>query len=177
MNIIWKRLEELNALLDELFLYTRIQSSALPLECERVAALPPLREALAEFYPRLEAAGVESVLCFEREDVAVWADPYVLGRVYRNLIANALRYGDGGLTISGWDSMICFSNRPCPAFMPDLEQLFERFYQESSAQSRGGGGLGLAIVRELLERMGGKASAQNTGRELQISLQFSTVEN
>ena len=56
-GIIRKRLEELEELLEELFLYTRLQSGSLPLDCGVIEALPPLWDALAEFYPQFEAAG------------------------------------------------------------------------------------------------------------------------
>ena len=163
LGIVGKRLEELEELLEELFLYTRLQGGSLPLECGKIAALPPLWDALAEFYPQLTAAGVEPELEFEREDVAVWASPEALGRVYRNLIANALRHGGGGLAVSGRDGEICFSNQLPPGPRPDPAHLFERFYQSSPARGKGGDGLGLSIVRELMERMGGQGSAQIVG--------------
>ena len=111
-GIIRKRLEELEELLEELFLYTRLQSGSLPLKCGVIAALPPLWDALAEFYPQFEAAGVT----------------------------------------------------------PELR--FDRFYQSNPARAKGGAGLGLSIVRELMERMGGQASAQITGDILEIKLSF-----
>ena len=176
LDIVRERLEKLEELLEELFLYTRLQGGSLPLECETTAALPPLWDALAEFYPQLEAAGVEPKLRFDREDMTVWASPEALGRVYRNLIANALRHGGGGLTISGQDQTICFSNELPPGPRPDPERLFDRFYQSSPDRAAGGAGLGLSIVRELMERMGGQASAQIMGNELQISLRLSASE-
>ncbi len=176
LDIVRERLEKLEELLEELFLYTRLQGGSLPLKCETTAALPPLWDALAEFYPQLEAAGVEPKLRFDREDMTVWASPEALGRVYRNLIANALRHGGGGLTISGQDQTICFSNELPPGPNPDPERLFDRFYQSSPDQAAGGAGLGLSIVRELMERMGGQASAQIMGNELQISLRLSASE-
>ena len=176
LDIVRERLEKLEELLEELFLYTRLQGGSLPLECETTAALPPLWDALAEFYPQLEAAGVEPKLRFDREDMTVWASPEALGRVYRNLIANALRHGGGGLTISGQDQTICFSNELPPGPNPDPERLFDRFYQSSPDRAAGGAGLGLSIVRELMERMGGQASAQIMGNELQISLRLSAPE-
>ena len=176
LDIVRERLEKLEELLEELFLYTRLQGGSLPLECETTAALPPLWDALAEFYPQLEAAGVEPKLRFDREDMTVWASPEALGRVYRNLIANALRHGGGGLTISGQDQTICFSNELPPGPRPDPERLFDRFYQSSPDRAAGGAGLGLSIVRELMERMGGQASAQIMGNELQISLRLSAME-
>ncbi len=171
-GIIRKRLEELEELLEELFLYTRLQSGSLPLECGNMPALPLLWDALAEFYPQLTAAGVEPELLFDREDMTVWASPEALGRVYRNLIANALRHGGGGLTVSGGDGAICFSNELPPGSRPDPEHLFDRFYQSSPARGKGGAGLGLSIVRELMERMDGQVSAQVTGDTLEIKLSF-----
>ena len=99
--IVKKRLEELDRLLDELFLYTRLLNASIPLECGETAALPPLWEALAELYPQLEAAGIAPELHFDQEDMKIRADPAALGRVYRNLILNALRHGGGGLASSG----------------------------------------------------------------------------
>ena len=172
LGIVRKRLEELEPLLEELFLYTRLQGGALPLECGEMAALPPLWDALAEFYPQLEAAGVEPTLRFDREDLKVWASPEALGRVYRNLIANALRHGGRGLEVSGREGEICFSNELRPGPRPDPEHLFDRFYQSSPAQAKGGAGLGLSIVRELMARMGGRVFAQITGDILEIRLAF-----
>ena len=163
-------------LLDSLFLYTRLQSGSLPLECGQTAALLPLWDALAEFYPQLEAAGVQPELRFEREDMLVWANPDALGRVYRNLIANAIRHGGGGLAVTAQDGEICFSNPLGPGPAPDPAHLFDRFYQGNPARGKSGAGLGLSIVRELMEQMGGRVSAQVAESELYIKLIFSTED-
>lgn len=177
LSIVKKRLEELGDLLDELFLYTRLKSEPRALDCGETAALPPLWEALAEFCPQLEALGIEPKLCVEQEDMRVWANEEALGRVYRNLIANAIRHGGGGLAIVARDGKIGFSNPLGPGPAPDPEQLFDHFYQGSPARGKGGAGLGLAIVRELTERMGGHVSARVTEDELQIWLTFSLGRN
>ena len=174
LGIVKKRLEELEGLLDELFLYTRLQGGSLPLECGEIEALPPLWEALAEFYPQLEEAGIQPELSFERENVRVWASRPALERVYRNLIANALRHGGGGLAVSAQEGAVYFSNPLVPGPEPDADHLFDRFYQSSPARGKGGAGLGLAIVRELMEQMGGRVSAQIADGELEIKLAFST---
>ena len=62
-----------------------------------------------------------------------------------------------------------------PGSAPDPERLFDRFYQSGPARGKGGAGLGLSIVRELMERMGGQASARITGNVLEIKLSFSRV--
>ena len=166
------KLYQLEGLLDDSFLCTRLLGASLPMKCASVAALPLLWEELAEFYPQFETAGAAPELQFSREDMTVRGNAEVLGWVYRNLIANALRHGGGGLVISGGDGAICFSNPLGPGPRPDPEHLFDCFYQGSPARGKGGAGLGLAIVRELMERMGAQASAGITGNTLEIKLTF-----
>lgn len=177
LGIVQKRLTELDGLLDELFLYTRLLNDPLPMECRETAVLPPLWDALAEFYPQLDAAGIQPELKFDRENMEVWASQSALGRVYRNLIANAIRHGGGGLTVSAQAGEICFSNPLGDNPAPDPSHLFDRFYRSSPARGKGGAGLGLAIVRELMERMDGQVSAQIMGDKLQIKLVFSSHLN
>ncbi len=172
LDIVQKRLTELDRLLDELFLYTRLANEPLTPACGEIAVLPPLEAALAEFYPQLEAAGITPELRFDREDQTVWASAETLGRVYRNLIANAIRHGGGGLSVIIGEGEIVFCNPLGPGPAPDPKRLFDRFYRSSPAREKGGAGLGLAIVRELVEWMGGEASAEIEGDELRIKLTF-----
>ncbi|MCI9037921.1 MAG: HAMP domain-containing histidine kinase [Oscillospiraceae bacterium] len=172
LGIVKRRLEEMDGLLEELFLYTRLLGGALPLACGKTEALPPLWDALAECYPQLETAGIQPELRFAAEAMPVWASPEALGRIYRNLVVNALRHGGGGLTVSAKDGGVCFSNPLGPGPRPDPDHLFDRFYQSSPARGKGGAGLGLSIVRELMEQMGGRVSAQIVGDTLQILLVF-----
>ena len=74
----------------------------------------------------------------------------------------------------GQDGEICFSNPLGPGPAPDPAHLFDRFYQSSPARGKGGAGLGLSIVRELMEQMGGRVSAQAADNKLHIKLRFST---
>ncbi|MCI8679962.1 MAG: HAMP domain-containing histidine kinase [Oscillospiraceae bacterium] len=171
LPIVRRRLEDLEELLGELFLYTRLLNDPAPMECGLTAALPPLWEALAELCPQLEAAGITPEL--PTGDLSVWASAPALGRVYRNLIVNALRHGGGGLAISTGEGEIRFSNPLGPGPAPDPARLFDRFYQSSPARGAGGAGLGLSIVRELMERMGGRASARIGEGKLEICLTFS----
>lgn len=103
------KLYQLEGLLDDSFLCTRLLGASLPMKCASVAALPPLWEALAEFYPQFETAGAAPELQFSREDMTVRGNAEVLGWVYRNLIANALRHGGGGLTVNAGDGAVNFS--------------------------------------------------------------------
>jgi len=171
-GIIENRLRELEELLDQLFLYTRFINAAVPLPCERTAALLPLWNVLAELYPQLDAAGVQPELSYDCEEMQVWANAEALNRIYRNLILNALRHGGGALTIAAHADTVTFSNLLGDGPRPDAEHLFDRFYQAGSARSQGGAGLGLSIVRELMEQMYGSAAARLTDDRLSITLTF-----
>ena len=72
--------------------------------------------------------------------------------------------------------MTASMSSPPPGPRPDPEHLFDRFYQSSPARAKGGAGLGLSIVRKLMERMGGQVSAQITGNMLEIRLSFRTCK-
>lgn len=176
-GIVKKRLQELDILLEELFLYTRLLNGSAVPECEETAAFPPLCEVLAEFYPQLEAAGIQPELRFETEELRVWANRTALERIYRNLITNALRHGAGGLIISARGGEICFSNPLGAGPAPDPARLFDRFYQSRAAREKGGAGLGLSIVRELMEQMQGGVCARIEDGMLQICLSFSGRAN
>lgn len=69
--IVKARLGELDVLLDELFLYTRLLNDHTPLECRDTETLPPLWYMLAEFYPQLEKTSIQPELRFDQENMTV----------------------------------------------------------------------------------------------------------
>jgi two-component system sensor histidine kinase BaeS len=92
----------------------------------------------------------------------VRADPLRLGQIMRNLLANAAQYNprvviraeNGNAIVSVIDSG--------PGIPPDeLEHIFERFYRLDESRTQKGAGLGLAIVRRLVELHGGRVWAEN----------------
>jgi signal transduction histidine kinase len=98
------------------------------------------------------------------------ANPDRLAQVLGNLLQNAVRYtpesGQIGITAERRpdDVLVTVSNSG-PAIPPDdLPRVFERFYRvdKSRDRDRGGAGIGLAIVRQLVETMGGRVGAAST---------------
>lgn len=169
-RIIRQRLEDLETLLDELFFYTRLSGGAFELECQRLQLLPCLGDALAGFYPQFLQAGREPVLSFEEETMEVSADPQQLGRVFRNLISNALAHGKGPLFITQKGRELSFSNQVEEPDQLFPDRLFERFYQRDDARRGKHAGLGLAIAKELTLRMKGHIRAEKKGESLVITL-------
>jgi two-component system phosphate regulon sensor histidine kinase PhoR len=123
---------------------------------------------VVDLSPTIDAKGQRVTIAVTPDACTIDADPAKLHDIVRNLVENAVNYSsdkaevrleaarrDGLVEISVSDSG--------PGIPPaDLTRVFERFYRVDKARSRPGGiGLGLAIVRHLVELHGGRAAAEN----------------
>lgn len=171
LAVVQRRLADLENLLDELFLYTRLSAAdAPPPDCRPTAVYPALCEALAALYPQLEQAGIAPQLDFAGQTMQWNASPELLGRIFRNLIMNAVQHGGGDLCIARAGQSLRFANRVADPQTVDPAHLFDRFWRGDPARRAGGAGLGLAIVRQLAEAMGGQVTAELQGDWLCITL-------
>jgi two-component system sensor histidine kinase BaeS len=97
------------------------------------------------------------------------ADPDRLAQVLANLLSNAVRYTPRGGTVTvraerrPGDVLVAVSNTGEGIPPEDLDRVFERFYrvEKSRDRARGGAGIGLAIVKQLVEQMGGRVGAES----------------
>lgn len=106
----------------------------------------------------------------------VMADPDKLGQVVHNLLQNAWQYTPRGGRVRvlvepspGWTKVI-FANTGDGIDSEDLPFIFERFYRVEKSRSReyGGAGIGLAIVKELMEAHGGQVGAESSSAETHV---------
>ncbi|HET8953179.1 MAG TPA: HAMP domain-containing sensor histidine kinase [Solirubrobacteraceae bacterium] len=142
------------------------------LDLSRLDASVPLRSEPVELGELVRAVAAEFALRADERDVALevvpppgpcWSrgDPDAVARVVRILIDNALRYGPRSEPISvavgcvRERSHVEVADRGPGVHPAEREQIFERFQRGRSASTEAGFGLGLAIGRELAERMGG----------------------
>jgi signal transduction histidine kinase len=106
----------------------------------------------------------------------VYADPEKLAQVVRNLMQNAYQYTISGGTVNiftqlmNQDVQVVFANTGIEVDEEDLPFIFERFYRGEKSRSRehGGAGIGLAIVKELIEAHNGKVGAQIHNNETRV---------
>ncbi len=166
------RLRELGDMLEEMFLYTKLTSAGFEFRPSEIQVLPLLGGCLVGFYRQFEEKGIEPEVVFESEGIRVWADEECLRRIFHNLIQNALVHGRGGIVIRQKERRLIFENLVSDTSRPDTELIFEQFYKADSARGKGSSGLGLFIVKELAEKMGGSVKAEFEGEKLRITLEI-----
>ena len=139
---------------------------ATPLET--IDLVPAVRSAVELARSSFDAKAIRVQLQVP-EQLAARADPDHLAQVLANLLQNASRYTpDGGqVTVAAEarrsDVLVSVSNTGDGIPQRDLPHLFERFYrvEKSRDRARGGAGIGLAIVKQLVEATGGRVGAES----------------
>lgn len=166
------RLKELGDMLEELFLFTKLSDADFEPDMRRLQVLPLLGDCLVGMYLQFEEKGISPEVRFDSEGFRVDADEEYLRRIFHNLIRNALLHGTGNLVITQQEKRLTFENAVSETSRPDTEQIFEQFYKADSARRKGFSGLGLFIVKELMEKMGGGVKAELEQEKLRIILKF-----
>jgi signal transduction histidine kinase len=168
-ELVRREVQRLERLVDDLFALSRAELQQLELHPARVS-LPALTTELTQALEPLARAGSVTLLNeVSKGLIPVRADPQRLEQVLRNLVTNAIRYTpEGGIVrlsarARGDVVTLAVQDTGIGIDAEDLARVFEPFYRADPARSRasGGSGLGLALVRELVERMGGRVRAES----------------
>lgn len=153
----------LQKLIDGLFEYTRLAYGGLEVHRGPISLNNLLRQLAEEFIPILQQANMVEELQLPEKRLQVNADGDLLVRVFDNICANAVRYGQEGgrLTVSlaekDGQAEVRVTNYGPPIPESDLPHIFERLYRvdKSRHEQGGGAGLGLAIAKHIVELHGG----------------------
>lgn len=167
---IRNRAQALKELTEELFRYSLV-TSAQALKIGPVDLVRVLEESLLGFYGAMQERGIQPELTLPEGPVVRELDAGALGRVFANIISNALKYSDGDLSVRmDGDGVITFSNTALGLDAVTAGRLFDRFYTVET--SRSSTGLGLSIAKLLTERMGGSIGVRYEGSRLHIIVRF-----
>src|SRR5258706_5081944 len=164
----------LDRLIRDLFELARLEAGAAPLAREPLDWAALCRNTIERFAPRFRDARLALAWRPGLEEAWIEADGHRIEEVLENLLANALRYVPPGGSVevalgrvSGGESRFALTvGDDGPGLAPEeLPHVFERFYRGAGAQAAGnpddrGSGLGLPIVREIVERHGGRVHAE-----------------
>jgi two-component system, OmpR family, heavy metal sensor histidine kinase CusS len=134
-------------------------------------------EKIAAFYEPLAEEHQTVITCAGEGEIH--ADPMLFGRAVSNLVENALRFTPGGGTIQislaagAEHSQISVKDTGCGIAAEHLSRVFDRFYRIDSSRSSQGSGLGLALVKSIMDLHGGAAVVESeVGRGTTVILTF-----
>ncbi|QLL69224.1 cell wall metabolism sensor histidine kinase WalK [Lactobacillus sp. 3B(2020)] len=172
-HIAYEKSKQMKNLVEDLFEYTKVQQHGAPVNIMTVDLSQLLEQVSASFELEGQKRGIEVTSITEPEPLKISADPEKLGRVFSNLVSNALKYGNGASYIKieahqhGDQVQIQVKNDGTKIPADSLSHLFERFYRVESSRSKatGGTGLGLAIVKSIVDLHHGEVTVTSDDNE------------
>ena len=170
-DMIDRQVSHMVRLIDDLMDVSRITQGKLELRKEQVDLAAIVDKALETSRPLVEAAGHTLNVALPAEPIPLEADPMRLAQVFSNLLNNASKYTAAGgtiwLTATRGDHSVTVTVKDTGIGIPpdQLGSVFEMFSQVDQAQERaqGGLGIGLTLVRRLVEMHGGTVEAASAG--------------
>jgi signal transduction histidine kinase/ActR/RegA family two-component response regulator len=170
-DVIHRQVRQLVRLVDDLLDTSRITSGKIELRPERSDLRAIVSRAIETARPLLDEKRHDFVVALPPEPVVLSVDPVRLAQVIGNLLMNAAKYTEHGGRV--WLSVICTPDEIelsvrdngigiAPEMLP---RVFDLFAQDprSAGGSHGGLGIGLCLVRSLVELSGGKVQAHSDG--------------
>ncbi len=176
MRTIYNKAIDMDRLINELTLYAKIDTNRIPYNFKRINAGEYFHDCIEEIGLELEAEHLGlSYFNYVSDEVLIIADPEQLKRVIDNIIGNSVKYMDkehGLINIRIKDVgdfiQVEIEDNGKGIAQKDLPFIFDRFYRTDASRNSatGGSGIGLSIVKKIIEDHGGKiwaTSKESTG--------------
>jgi CheY-like chemotaxis protein/two-component sensor histidine kinase len=170
-SMMGRQLEQMVRLVDDLLDVSRISQGKLELRRERVPLSAVINSAVESSRPLIDHLGHELTVTLPKQPILVDADLTRLAQVIANLLNNSAKYMDRGGRIrltaerEGSDLLVSVKDTGIGIAADELPRIFQMFSQVDSAleRSQGGLGIGLTLVKRLVEMHGGRIEARSEG--------------
>ena len=183
IRTIYNKSNDMDRLIDELTFYSKIDTNKIPYTFSKINVAQYFRDCVEEVGLDMEARGIElGYFNYVDEDVVIIADAEQMKRVMNNIISNSVKYLDkkkGIINIRIKDVgdfiQVEIEDNGKGIAAKDLPNIFDRFYRTDSSRNsaQGGSGIGLSIVRKIVEDHGGRiwaTSKEGIGTEIHFVL-------
>lgn len=165
IRTIYNKANDMDRLINELTVYSGIDSNRIPYHFHRINVAEYFGDCIEEVGLDLESKNIElDYSNLVSPDTMIIADPEQMKRVINNVIGNSLKYMDkpkGKIDIRLLDELdsvrVELEDNGKGIAAKDLPKIFERFYRTDASRnsSQGGSGIGLSIVKKIVEDHGG----------------------
>ena len=183
IRTIYNKTSEMDLLINELTFYSKIDTNRIPYNFNTLSVNDYFEDCAEDLSLELEAKNVEfGYFNYVEKDVKVIADAEQIKRVIHNIVNNSLKYMDKpkpkiNLRVKdvGDFVQIELEDNGKGIAAKDLPNIFDRFYRTDASRnsSKGGSGIGLSIVKKIIEEHGGKiwaTSREETGTTMYFVL-------
>jgi len=146
--------------INQLFELVQSDANEIVLHFEKVDICETLRQVIIDFLPIIEKDQIAFESDIPDNEIYISADKYSITRIYQNLIRNTLIHGKSGnylgvlVSQTNSDVYIDITDKGMGIQKEHLPFIFDRLYKADDARTRGGG-LGLAVAKELANKMNG----------------------
>lgn len=177
IKTIYNKSNEMDRLINELTFYSKMDTNKIPYTFNKIMVTEFFDDCAEDLHMELEAKNVDfSYSNYVEPEVMVIADAEQIKRVVNNIVSNSLKYTDAGkqqkinLRVKDVGDFIQveIEDNGKGIAAKDLPNIFDRFYRTDASRnsSKGGSGIGLSIVKKIMEDHGGKVwatSKEHTG--------------
>lgn len=164
MDTIYKTANDMDGLIDELFLYSKLDLQHVPFDFEKVDLYAFFADFVDELAYNLDKENTVIFHAIKADSYIVEADREKLKRVVTNIVQNSMKYMDKEhkeiqvcLSSSSEDVIVEMKDNGSGIGKEDIPHIFDSFYRTDTSRnsSTGGNGLGLSIVKKIIEEHGG----------------------
>lgn len=165
IKTIYNKAMDMDKLINELTVYSGIDNNRIPYNFHRINVADYFGDCVEEVGLDLEAKGIKlDYSNLVEPDTIVIADPEQMKKVINNIISNSVKYMDkshGVIDIRILDEVdairVEIEDNGKGIAQKDLQRIFERFYRTDASRNsaQGGSGIGLSIVKKIIEDHGG----------------------
>lgn len=161
-----RKAHELKEYIDVLFDWFKLNSNEFALEPESVEAAELTRNILIDWIPVFEDRQLDYSIDISEQPVRVRLDTDGYMRILNNIIQNVIAHSHAdrieiSLSKQGGNMKLLLADNGVGIEKEDLKHIFERLYKCDKGRSEKGSGLGLSIVHQLAEKMGGSITAES----------------
>lgn len=166
LRIVDESIERMLAMVNQILEFTRLRARLMPIERQPVDLAKVVARTLDEMHPQAEEAGLTLSSTTSGADFTVHADEAGLMRVVTNLVGNAVKFTPRGGSVTAqlrdWNAEVELRITDTGTGIPAeaLPRIFDPYRQAHAG--RKGSGLGLAVVKGMVEAHGGRVVAEST---------------
>jgi signal transduction histidine kinase len=187
LGIIYRKSDDMDRLIDDLFLFSKLDLNRLPFDMKKVEMRAFLSDIVNEMKLDWENENQHINLSYAEGDLTILADPQQIKRVLVNVIQNSMKYMDKehkqiDIRVNDYpeDVQIVIADNGVGIDESHINHVFDRFYRvdESRNLETGGTGLGLAIAKQIVEQHQGHifaTSVPGQGTKIVIDLKKAPV--